>query len=130
VLRTVIEEFKMQNDWNWTETYYSEEAREKIAAHRAGTPPEVIERGQQAWAALIAEVEAAAARGEDPAGDAARALAQRWQSLIAQFTQGDRAVASGLNRLWSDSAHWPAQFKRPWSDAADAFIRKAMECDA
>ncbi len=130
VLRNVIEEFKMQNDWNWTQNYYSEEARAKIEARRADMAPEAIERGQQAWTELIAEVEAAAARGEDPASDAARALAQRWQSLIAQFTQGDREVAGGLNRLWSDSTHWPADFKRPWGDAADAFIRKAMERDA
>src|SRR5580692_4381889 len=30
ILRTVMEVFKMQNDWHWTQEYYSEAAREKI----------------------------------------------------------------------------------------------------
>ncbi|HLY02862.1 MAG TPA: TipAS antibiotic-recognition domain-containing protein [Candidatus Cybelea sp.] len=128
ILRTVMEGFKMQNDWKWTQEYYSEAAREKIDEHRRSTPAEVVEQGQRDWTALIAEVEAAASRGIEPSSDEAAALAQRWRSLVASFTQGDGEVARGLNRLWSDQMRWPKDFKRPWSDAADAFVKQAMNC--
>ena len=129
ILRTVMEGFKMQNDWKWTKEYYSETAREKIDERRRGMAPEVIEQGQRDWAILIANVEAAVCAGIEPSGSEARALARRWRDLVATFMQGDGEVERGLNRLWSDQAHWPKDFKRPWSDAADAFIKQAMGCD-
>jgi len=130
VLRTVIEVFKMRDDWNWTEKFYTEEGRAALAREHANTPQEAVEQGQRDWAALIAEVEAAAARGEDPAGANASALAARWTALLAQFTKGNAEIQTGLNRLWSDTTQWPSDFKRPWSDAADAFIKKARNCES
>jgi MerR family transcriptional regulator, thiopeptide resistance regulator len=127
-LRTVIEAFKMQNDWEWAKRYYSEDARELLEERERSTPREVIERGERDWAALIEEVERAAASGLDPSGEPARALAERWRALIAQFTQGNAAIAQGLNRMWADAAQRPNGFTRPWSDAADAFIKAALDC--
>lgn len=129
-LRNVIEVFEVQSDWEWTKQYYSGEALERIEQRQRETPRSVIEQGQRDWTALIADVERAVARGVDPSSDEARALAQRWRGLLAQFTQGDAEIQRGLNRMWSDSTHWPAEFKRPWSDAADAFIKTAMNCNA
>jgi DNA-binding transcriptional MerR regulator len=129
-LRNVIEAFRMQNDYDWTLNYYSEEARQRIEEHRRTTPKEVIEQGQRDWTVLLAEVEEAASRGLDPASEHAQALAERWRSLLAQFTRGDAEVQRGLNRLWSDPTHWPSDFKRPWSDAADAWIKNALNCDS
>jgi DNA-binding transcriptional MerR regulator len=126
-LRTVIEVIEMQDDWDWTKQYYSEDARERLEEHLKTTSRETIEQGQRDWSALLAEVEEAAADGVDPAGETARALAQRWRDLLAVFTQGNAEIQRGLNRMWSDSAHWPSDFKRPWSDKADAFIKKAMK---
>lgn len=128
-LRTIFEVFKVQNDWDWTKDYYSPEAREKLEERMRDVPRDLIEQGQRAWSGLLAEVEEAAARGVNPASDSARALANRWSDLIRQFTQGDAEIHRGLNRLWSDQTHWPADFKRPWSDAADEFIKKAMTCE-
>ncbi len=128
MLRNVIEALRMENDYNWTQNYYNEAAREKIEEMRKNTPPEVIEQGERDWAALIADVEEAAARSDDPAGEHAQALASRWKALVRQFTKGDPDVHQGLNKLWSDPTHWPQDFKKPWSDAADAFIKKAMNC--
>ncbi len=129
ILRTVMGVFKMQNDWKWTQEYYSESAREKIDEHRHAVPAEAVERGQRDWTVLIAEVEAAVEKGIEPSSADARALAQRWRGLVAQFTQGDAEISRGLNRMWSDSVHWPKDFKRPWSDPADAFIKEAMNRD-
>lgn len=127
-LRTVMETFKMQNDWEWTQKYYSEEALEKLEELRQSIPQEAIAQTERDWSTLIAEVEAAAARGLDPSSGEALALAQRWSALVRQFTQGNAEIQRGLNRLWSEPTHWPSDFKRPWSDAADAFIKAVMNC--
>ncbi len=129
ILRTVMEAFKVQNDWKWTRNYYSEAAREKIDERRSSVPAEVVEQGQRDWTALIAEVEAAVSQGIEPSSAQARAVAQRWRGLVASFTQGDGEIRRGLNHLWSDRTHWPKNFDRPWTDAADAFIKQAMNCD-
>ncbi len=129
-LRNVIEVFKMQNDWEWTREYYSEESRRKLeeAAQRMG--PAAIEESQREWSELIAQVEAAVAQRVAPSSPQAQELAQRWRALLARFTQGDPEIQSGLNRLYSDATHWPKDFKRPWSDAAEAFIKAAVDCGA
>lgn len=129
-LRNVIEVFEMQNDWEWTKKYYSDEALQRVEERQRTTPAKVVEQGQRDWTALIAEVEQAAARGIDPSSGEAQTLAQRWRALVAEFTQGDSEIGRGLNRMWSDSTHWPADFKRPWSDAADAFIKAATNCSS
>jgi DNA-binding transcriptional MerR regulator len=128
-LRTVIEVFRMQNDWSWTRNYYSEEARQKLEEYHKDAPREVIEQGQRDWTALLADVEAAASGGVDPSSAQAQALVQRWRDLLGQFTRGNPEIQRGLHRLWSDPTHWSAGFKRPWSDAAETFIKNAMNCE-
>jgi DNA-binding transcriptional MerR regulator len=128
VLCTIIEALRMENDYDWTQNYYNEAAREKLEEMRKNTPPEVIEQGQRDWTALIAEVEEASSRNEDPESEHARSLAARWRGLVGQFTKGDPDVAQGLKNLWSDPTHWPKDFKKPWSDAADAWIKRVMNC--
>ncbi len=128
ILRTVMEVFKMQNDWKWTQEYYSHEALEQIEEHRRSMPEGAIEQGQRTWTALIAEVEAAVAEGTDPSSERAQALAKRWRDLIAQFTQGNAEIAQGLNRMWTETTHWPSDFKKPYSDEAEAFIKAATNC--
>ncbi len=130
ILRTVMEVIRMPDDWSWTKQCYSQEAQQTIEERRRRMSPQVIEQGQHDWSELIAHVEDAAARGVDPSSEEAQSLATYWRSLIGQFTMGDPEISRGLNRLWSDRTHWPGDFKRPWSDAADAFIKTAMNgCD-
>lgn len=76
---------------------------------------------------LLAAIEDAAEHGVDPNSEPAQKLAARWRDLIAQFMLGSAEIQSGLNRLWSDPTRWPVDFKRPWSDAADEFIKKTMK---
>lgn len=129
-LRTIIEVMKMEKtDWDWTKKYYSPEAQAKIDERAASIPKSEIEQGQRAWTQLIAEVESAAKK-EDPASERAQALAKRWKTLVGQFTGGDAEIHKGLNKLYNDPTHWPKDFKRPWSDEADRFIRAAMDCKA
>jgi MerR family transcriptional regulator, thiopeptide resistance regulator len=127
-VRTVIEAFKMKNDWNWTEKYYSPEALEKLAEAREKLGQEGMDAAQGRWTALIEEVEEAA-KTEDPSSPRARELAKRWNELIREFTQGDPAISAGLRQLYSDESNWPQHFKKPYSDAAAAFIRKTSNSE-
>ncbi|MHB8146721.1 MAG: MerR family transcriptional regulator [Vulcanimicrobiaceae bacterium] len=125
-LRTIIEVFKMQQDWSWTDHYYTPEDRVKLAEMREQTPRDVIERGERDWAALIFDVEQAARTGESPSSQHAQELVTRWKALLGAFTDGNAGIERGLNKLWSDTTYWPTDFKRPWSDQADRFIKCAM----
>ncbi len=126
IIRNVIEVFRMEDDYRWTERYYSPQARAKLDEMRESTPLDVVRRGERDWTSLIAEVETAASRGDDPHDTGSQALAARWRRLIGQFTRDDAEISEGLDRLWSDQTLWPDDFKRPWSDAADDFIRRAL----
>ena len=110
----------------WTKKYYSEEAKQKIAQRAVTIPPEVIEQGQRDWATLIREVETAVSNGMDPKSDQAAALATRWSDLVKGFTGGDKEIQAGLNKMYSDQTNWPANFPKPYSDAAGEFIHQAI----
>ncbi len=121
----IIEVIEMQNNTDWAEKYYSEEARAKIAERQRAIPREVVEQGQRDWAALITEVEAAVREGVDPKSERAQSLAARWRELLRGFTGGDAEIQKGLNKMHSDP-EWIAKFPRPYSDAAADFIKRAM----
>ena len=124
--KQIIEVINMQNNMDWTKKYYSEDAKQKIADQAASISPEEIEQGQRDWARLIREVETAVSEGMDPGSEAAGNLAMRWSELIKAFTGGDREIQSGLNKMYSDQSNWPANFPKPFSDAAGEFIHEAM----
>jgi DNA-binding transcriptional MerR regulator len=122
-LKKVIEAIDMSENWDWVKKYYPQDQLDELA--RRGTP-ELLEKGQHDWAELIRDVEAAAARGESPTSDAAKALAARWTALIDAFTGGNPAIRANLQRLYADQANWPANAHKPYSDAAEAFIKRVM----
>ncbi len=127
-LRQIIREIEMNARKDWMGKYYSEAARSKIRARRSQWTAEQVQQAERDWAALIAEVEAAAKAGMDPACPSAQALARRWRELLQGFTGGDPEIQAGLNRLYADRKNWPEDFKPPYSDRASEFIRKAMNC--
>lgn len=109
----------------WMLRYYSQEAKEKIAERAKHWTPEMQAESERQWKELIAEVEEAA-KGGDPHSPEARQLAARWQELIRGFTQGDPEITAGLQRLYADRQNWPKEFQPPYSEAAAAFLRKAI----
>src|SRR5205085_12023779 len=122
---------EMQNDTEWTKRYYSDAARAKIEERKHLWSPELQAQVEKQWAELIRDVEAAL--GEDPAGDKAQALAERWRKLVEGFTGGDPEITAGLKALYADRKNWPAPaqesmkpFRRSHSDEVQAFISKAM----
>ena len=120
--KKIVEVISMQHDTEWMKKYYTEEQLADLA--RRGTP-EVLERGQDGWRKLIAEVEEAAREGVDPASERAQGLAARWQGLIEEFTGGDPGILENLKRLYSDQANWPDTFRKPYSDESANFISRA-----
>ncbi len=124
-LKNLIEVMNMsepnEEKQQWVKQHFTPEQLAELAKRDT---PEVRQRAQQEWAALIAEVEAAV--NDDPAAPHSQQLAERWRSLIEQFTGGNPGIASNLNKVYSNTQSAPQEFKRPWSDAAQTFIAAAI----
>lgn len=131
----ILEVIAMHNNTEWGKIqakYFTEEQRAEMARR---ADPQLAAEGTRKWNELIAEVEAAVQRGEDPAGPHARELAQRWNALVQEFVNwasgpgsklNQNEVKSGLSKMWADRQNWPAGMKPPFSEAALAFIREAQ----
>ena len=103
----VVKEIEMQDEADWTKKYYSKGAQAKVDDRRALWSPELQERVGAQWTQLVADVEAALARQEDPKGPAGQVLAGRWDELLAGFTGRDPEIQQGLNTMWADRSNWP-----------------------
>jgi len=110
LLKSIIEAIEMQDNANWTDKYYSAEARADIAARKQEWTPELQAQCERDWSQLVADCEAAL--GEDPHGERVQALAKRWRKLVEGFTGGNMEVVDGLRKLYADQANWPTDFKQ------------------
>lgn len=122
--RKIIEVIQMQTRKDWMKKYYTEE---QLAGLRKRWSPEVQAKSEQDWAALAQDTEAAIARGEEPSNWAGQQLAARRAELLRQFTGGDPDMERNLRKLYADKANWPESFKKPYSDAVDAFLCQAAD---
>ena len=128
VLKKIIEVIEMQENPNWSEKYYSEEALAKLKQKRETWTPEMQEQSTKRWTELFKEVEASL--NEDPAGPKAQELAGRWAALIMEFTGGDAEITKGLNKVWSEPSGLPKATQdqmKPFSNPkVHEFIHKAF----
>ena len=122
-LKHVIEVVQMEQDKTWMMSYFSPEQREALASRGPG----LRTVGEEGWAKLIPEIEAAAAKGLDPASDDAKALVDRQEELIGLFTGGDAGIRAGLDKMYADKANWPATFKSPFSEKAQEFLKATKQ---
>lgn len=122
--RKVIEVIQMQTRKDWMKKYYSED---QLAKLRQRWTPEVQAEAERGWAQLAKDTEAAIARREDPAGEVGQEIARRRRELLNLFTGGDPGIEASLQKLYADKANWPANFKKPFSDAVDRFMCDAAE---
>jgi DNA-binding transcriptional MerR regulator len=125
----IVKEIEMQNETEWSKKYYSPEAQAAIEERKVRWTPELQERVTKEWNALVADVGAAMAEGEPTTSPRAQALAARWRTLVERFTGGDRAIQTGLNKMWSDQQNWPADLRGPYQidPKIQDFIVKAMK---
>ena len=146
MFQKITEEIQMQTNTDGIKKYYNDEARKLIAERQNLWSPELQKEVEEKWAALIKDVEAAAAGELDPASPAAQALVERQAKLVEGFTGGHAAIEEGLGKLWADQANWPDQMKKQvfepfaergieaargpapslFSAKADAFLKKAI----
>lgn len=130
ILRKIIEVIEMQSNSNWTDKYYSPEARARIKQRQAEWTPELQARAQQEWLDLFRDVEAALS--EDPSSERAQALGARWKKLVSAFTGGDSEVTSGLNKVYADRPNWPAAATEQMAAFSDArvweFMGRVLKC--
>jgi DNA-binding transcriptional MerR regulator len=133
--KQVIEVFQMDQNSDWTDKYYTGEAKAKLDARRPLWSPELQERVSRQWSELMSEVETA--KADRPTSEHAQDLAARWMGLVEEFTGGEIAVAGGLRKLYADKPNWPEgalEQMQPFrmSAEAGAFIRSAIahrNCD-
>jgi DNA-binding transcriptional MerR regulator len=122
-LQHIIEVIQMEQDKTWMLQYFTPEQQAVLAARKS----ELRAQGEEGWAKLIPEIEAAAQNGLDPASEEARFLIERHQELVNLFTGGDPGIQAGLERLYADKANWPKTFKSPFSEEARTFIERAKK---
>ena len=125
----IIRRIGMQNDTDWTNKYFSEEAKGKVQERKSLWSPELQERVTREWNELFRDVEAAL--GEDPAGPVAQGLVARWRKLVGEFTGGNAEIQTGLNKMYSDAPNWPAQQQqRQIKPEIQAFVMEAMKASS
>jgi MerR family transcriptional regulator, thiopeptide resistance regulator len=125
----------MEQHKTWASQFYSPEAQSVLDERVAVTPhDELVERGHkgsEAWNQLLEEMLRALEHGLSHTSPEAQAFADRWMALVQDFTQGNREIQSGLNRMWGQahSPEAPAEMHAVYArhGAAFDFIRKVME---
>lgn len=106
---------------------YSEEAKANLATRSAWTEADQ-QRVDAQYAALWDGVRQAHAAGEVPEGARGRELAGQAISLIEAFTQGNAAVAEGLQDFWNKLNELPKDqrpFQIPLTDEESAWLEEA-----
>jgi DNA-binding transcriptional MerR regulator len=82
------------------ERHFTPEQMKAIEQRGQELGADAIARTQDDWTELTAEVQAAMARGADPASDEVQGLAARWRELVERFTGGDAGIEAGVRQVW------------------------------
>jgi MerR family transcriptional regulator, thiopeptide resistance regulator len=132
ILKNIIEVIEMQNDTNWSDKYYSQEARAKIQERQKEWTPELQAQTTKAWLELFRDVEAALEM--DPASEHAQALGARWKQLVGGFTGGDPEIGKGLNKMYADRPNWPADMKEKMAPFSNPkvwdYMGRVLKCES
>jgi DNA-binding transcriptional MerR regulator len=108
----IIEVIQMQTNNDWSQNYYSEEAKKQLAERKHLWSPELQKKTEDEWAALFKDLESAASENLAPTSERALALADRHARLIEGFTGGNAGIEAGLGKLWSDRTNWPDEARK------------------
>ncbi len=108
------------------EQHYTPEQLAELEQRRSALGEEGMQRAQDEWTRLIAEVEAERQAGTDPADARLTPLIERWTALIEQFTGGDPGIRASLQELYD--AEGPERASRGAVNAETmAYATQAME---
>lgn len=84
------------------ERYYTPEQLETLERRGRALGEEGLRGAQEDWAAVFAGMADAHAKGLDPAGPEARALARKARGLVEAFTGGDPGMRAALERMYRE----------------------------
>src|SRR3954469_18064332 len=112
-----------------SETYYTPEQLEQLAARREQLGEAGMAKAQQDWADLIAELDAERVAGTDPSDPRVQALADRWQALIAAFTGGDPGITASLKRMYDEEGA-PKASRGALSPELTEYVQRVMAARA
>jgi hypothetical protein len=120
LLKEIIEVIDMQDGVAVMKKYYSEESWERHRRYyEEGPAPE--------WQELYREAQALL--NEDPGGEKAQALVERWFELSKRAWAGDPEVQTHSPSAWADRANWPTAMKQRAAEykveEVHAFIKRA-----
>ena len=90
---------------NMTEKYYTPQQLEQLQQRAETIGADRIKEVEAAWPILMDEVRAAIERGDDPHSESSRALARRWNGLVAEFTGSDAGIRDSLDEMYSNESN-------------------------
>ena len=90
--------------------YFSDEAWGKMIELGKQSTMESRQQASRMRTELLHDL--AAALGEDPAGEKAQALADRWNAMLESDSGGHPDVKAAWERCWADYENWPEKFRR------------------
>jgi DNA-binding transcriptional MerR regulator len=107
--------------------YYSPEQQEYLKARGKLLGEERIRQVELEWQELIQQARTEMDQGTDPASESVQALAQRWRSLIEEFTGGNPDIERSLKQMYQQEGAEVAS--RGAVDAAVMeYMSRAMQC--
>jgi DNA-binding transcriptional MerR regulator len=106
------------------EGYFNDEQRAALRERAAQLGPERIREAEARWPQLIGEVRSEMTNGTPPNHPRVLALAEEWQSLLDEFTNGRWDIASSAGRMMKAE---PGVQRRTGLDAAIMeYVAEAM----
>lgn len=84
------------------EKHYTPEQMATLKERGEALGQETIDRAQEDWRQLVAEIGAEMEKGSAPASAPVQALARRWQALVDAFTNRDPEMTASVASVWRD----------------------------
>lgn len=122
---SVDEFFKTIEEMTMFEKYMTEEQLETLCKRGETIGAERIQEVQQEWPRLIEEVRQEMELGTDVHSPRVQALAQRWRSLVNEFSGGDAGIETSVANIYHNEPGAAERFgfdTKVWE-----FIRSAMQ---
>jgi DNA-binding transcriptional MerR regulator len=102
-LDELVESVEVLNAMERVEKYFTPEQLEELKQRSDALGEAGMQKSQEDWQLLIAEVKQLVADGVPASDPRARSAADRWMGMVEAFTGGNPEIASNLQRVWEDS---------------------------
>ena len=103
----IIREVQMEKNQEFLKKYYTEEQLKSLAERGKNFTAADQVKVSAEWEDIYTQAKKLAAKGADPAGKEAQALAARAQHMIDLFTGGDKGIETGLSKFYADKENHP-----------------------